>query len=147
MQKNKRKFFLVSVSIILFLFIYYYFRPIQTRMHIGKTVIKLDLALTDNQKIKGLGGRKSLNYDRGMLFVYPNPDYYQFWMKDMNFNLDFIWIKDNTIVDITENVPIITSGEITKIVPNVPVNKILEVKSGFVDKNGIKVGDNVVIRN
>ena len=52
----------------------------------------LDVAHTSAQQQKGLGGRASMAVDRGMLFPYSQPGSRCFWMKDMHFSLDIIWL-------------------------------------------------------
>src|SRR3990167_28355 len=62
----------------------------------GKT-IKIEVAQTPEQLAKGLGGRVSFPKDQGMLFLFGRKDFYSFWMKNMRFSLDFIWIDQNVI--------------------------------------------------
>ena len=57
--------------------------------------IKVDLALNLKTQEQGLSGRKSLNQDEGMLFVFENNEPHFFWMKDMNFPIDMIWISND----------------------------------------------------
>jgi uncharacterized membrane protein (UPF0127 family) len=85
----------------------------------------------------------------GMLFVFSTSQVRTFWMKDMNFPLDFIWINQNQVVKIDENVP----APINKLDPpqvilsDKPVNQVLEVNAGFVSKNHISIGDKVVLNS
>ncbi|MBU4141500.1 DUF192 domain-containing protein, partial [Patescibacteria group bacterium] len=60
---------------------------------IGGKIIKVEIADMPEKQAKGLSGRKFLAENHGMLFVFTSPDHYSFWMKDMNFSLDFIWIS------------------------------------------------------
>ena len=71
---------------------------------IAGTKFKVDLALTPNAREQGLSGRKELKKNEGMLFVFNNMGKYSFWMKDMNFNIDIIWIHDaRKVVYIKQN--------------------------------------------
>ena len=82
-----------------------------------------------------------------MLFIFADKQVRQFWMKDMHFPLDMIWIDGDTIVDISENVPPPGAGEEPVIVyPKAPVDKVLEVNAGEVEKYGLKSGQRVVIQ-
>ena len=54
--------------------------------------IKAEIADTEASREQGLSGRASLPKDSGMLFVFPNAGVYGFWMKDMRFPLDMVWI-------------------------------------------------------
>lgn len=100
----------------------------------------------DNQEeqAKGLSGRDSIGSD-GMLFIFPSSSIAKFWMIDMQFDLDFIWINDGKVVEITPNVPKpepgMLSSELPTYQPSVPVNAMLEVNAGFAAQQGIQVGD------
>ncbi len=134
----------VSICFVIFSIWFYSKHPLSTTITIKQTEFIVDLAITPQEKTKGLSFRKNLPSKHGMLFVYENKDKYPFWMKDMHFPLDFIWIDGNTVVDITKNVPPanLTSMQIVK--PIEPVNKILEINAGEIDKYNIQVGDTVL---
>jgi hypothetical protein len=109
---------------------------------IAGVVLKVDLALTSLTQEQGLSGRVGLKKDEGMLFVFDHVDKYPFWMKDMNFPIDIIWIgEDLKVVYIKKNASpksypeTFVSGEDAKYV--------LEVMSSFSEKNNLKVGDKV----
>jgi uncharacterized protein len=75
------------------------------RLEVGGSTIHLEVAESLAERERGLGGRSCMKTDQGMLFVFENPDTYCFWMKDMNYPLDMIWLgKDKKIVDIIANV-------------------------------------------
>ena len=62
----------------------------------------MDVALTPAARARGLSGRESLASMTGMLFVFETGRASAFWMKDMLFSLDFVWIgEDCTVVDTT----------------------------------------------
>ncbi|MDO8618557.1 MAG: DUF192 domain-containing protein [Candidatus Daviesbacteria bacterium] len=120
-----------------------------TSIKINDQEFKVEIADNADSRRKGLSGRESLATDSGVLFVYQTPDKYIFWMKGVRFPLDFIWINGSKVVDIIKNVPASdpnTSDDILpRYGPNQPVDKILEVNSGFVDKYNINIGDQVSI--
>ena len=104
--------------------------------------IRVDLALTPIEQEKGLSGRGSLGAGEGVLFVFDHPDKYLFWMKDMNFSIDIIWIgEDQKIVYIKKDARPESYPEIYK--PNDNAKYILEVTSGFAEKNNLQVGNEV----
>jgi uncharacterized membrane protein (UPF0127 family) len=113
--------------------------------------VKLDLDISDNpfSITKGLSGRKSMSENSGMLFIFPRPAFQVFWMKDMNFPLDMIWISGNKVLRIDENIPTPkdTGGVPKKIPSQVLVDKVLEVNAGFSRKNNIHPGDEIVLFN
>jgi hypothetical protein len=104
--------------------------------------IKVDLALTSAEQEQGLSGRLNLNDNEGMLFIFPRSGNYPFWMKDMNFPIDMIWIGENLQVvyikkDARPELYPETYG------PERDAKYVLEVVSGFSDKNSLKEGERV----
>lgn len=110
-------------------------------LKISQCIFEIEEAKTDQQKAKGLSGRDKLNKKTGMLFIFHDPGIYTFWMNEMKFNLDFVWILDNKVVDIDENVPPFEGDDITRFSPTSVVDKILEINAGEVGACGIKIGD------
>jgi uncharacterized membrane protein (UPF0127 family) len=107
--------------------------------------ITVELANTPEMQTRGLSGRWFLGKNRGMLFVFNDYSRRSFWMKDMNFPLDIIWIRNGIIIDLSKNLP--PEGEKPAKIyqPIDPVNDVLEVQAGFADQNGLKIGDKVEI--
>ena len=104
------------------------------------------------ERSRGLSGREPLPEDGGMLFVYQEPLVPGFWMRQMRFPLDFVWIgEDCEVVDVTPDVPAPGSGtpdsELTVYRPGTPVLYNLEVNAGTAERHGIEVGDPVRFRN
>lgn len=118
-----------------------------TPLTIGTTNVNVEIANTPELRKQGLSGRSSLATDSGMLFVYASPSAYTFWMKGMKFPLDLIWIKSGKVVDIITNAPVpdpkASDDSLPRFLSNQPVDTVLEVNSGFVQKNGIVTGDSV----
>ncbi len=109
---------------------------------IARQMIKVDLALTETQQEQGLSGRKSLADDAGMLFIFPQPSKYFFWMKDMNFPIDMIWFDENfKVIYIKKDA--LPSSYPKSFGPNVDNRYVLEVSANFSEKNNLKVGDKV----
>ncbi|MDP3965468.1 MAG: DUF192 domain-containing protein [bacterium] len=112
---------------------------------IGQTVIAVELATTTEAVQKGLSGRASLGSQSGMLFIFSKPDIYRFWMPDMHFPLDIIWVNDGTVVDISENVSNEFDPRAPRFyAPSKPVRYVLEVNAGFAADKNIQIGDPVV---
>ena len=113
-----------------------------TKIKVGNTAVKVMVRDTVEGRSQGLSGVEKLKEDEGRLFVFPVLSKYSFWMKGMKFDLDFVWIKDNKVVEITEGVKASREGEaVVRVQPEMGVNRVLEVNSGFVKENEIKVGD------
>lgn len=120
------------------------FRPRLTEVRVGNVTMQVDIADTIGKQHKGLSGRESLPADQGMYFPMGQPAIYTFWMKDMQFPLDIIWIRDGHVVDITENVPYPVGGQQSvSVQPKEPADAVLEVNTDFTEKYGVKVGDTV----
>jgi len=127
---------------VVLLFSYkYFFSPKQPHLKIAGHKINLEVAKTEADKAQGLSNRAPLPPDTGMLFVYDQPQISAFWMKDMNFALDFIWINNDQVVELTENVQPEDYQPPKSFQPQVPVTSVLEVNSGTVKNLGLQVGD------
>ena len=104
--------------------------------------IKVELAITPAQQEQGLSGRNELKENEGMLFAFPQPGKYYFWMKDMNFPIDMIWIgKDMRIIYIKKDARPESYPETYG--PGKDAKYILEVVSGFSEKNNLKEDNKV----
>lgn len=106
-------------------------------LKINEIDLYVELADTPEKRAQGLSGRKELNHDRGILFVFDKSDAYSFWMKDMNFPIDIIWIgEDLKIADITRNVNPESYPKTFQ--PKKSAKYVLEVNAGWSLKNGIQ---------
>ena len=105
--------------------------------------IMLDVEIADDsEKIKqGLMFREMLPENQGMLFIFDEERKYQFWMMNMKFNLDIIWLNaDGKVVHIVEDAePCIDAAHTSQCTfsPDEPARYVLEVNSGFVQRYGI----------
>ena len=110
----------------------------------------VEIASTMLQQSRGLSFRPSLGANNGMLFIFSTGALQTFWMKDMNFPLDMIWISGTTVVGFAQNVPAPAAGAQLWQLPiySSPngTDKVLEVNAGTVAKYNIRVGDTVTIR-
>ncbi len=119
------------------------------QLDINSKILNVELAVTDKQKQQGLSNRSKLNDDAGMLFDFTKDanNTPGFWMKEMNFNLDLIWIKDNVIISINQNVaaPDIKTplNQLPVFYPPSEIDYVLEVNGNWSQKNNVRVGDKV----
>ncbi len=108
--------------------------------------VRVSVAATEATRERGLSGRESLKADEGMLFVFGGTDTYAFWMKDMRFPIDILWIRNGQLVDITTDAAIPVAGqELPLYFPRVPVDHVLEVSAGFARAHGLRTGMPVAI--
>lgn len=120
--------------------------PVETtikQVRIGGRVIDVDLADTPALQQQGLSGVERLDEGTGMLFVFEETAPRPFWMKDMNFPIDIIWIDENfNIVYIKNNAT--PESYLEVFTPETHARYVLEVAAGFAVENDIKVGDGVL---
>ena len=114
-------------------------------IQVGAQNLKVEVVNSREKIQKGLGGRKSMPENSGMLFNFGREISPAFWMKGMEFNLDFIWINKNKIVGITNDVPApkIDDDRLPNYYPPSAVDSVLEVNAGWSARHNIKVGDEV----
>ncbi|MDH4330778.1 MAG: DUF192 domain-containing protein [Candidatus Moranbacteria bacterium] len=111
------------------------------RVVIDEAVFRVE-TVSDEQKLqKGLGKRKWMCSNCGMIFRFQESKKHAFWMKDMRFPLDIIWISDGKIVWIEKNVSHENQQKIYN--PFVDTDSVLELRSGSCDEHEIEVGDYV----
>ena len=148
MPKKKSKIILLLILLLVAIVvavILLYPRPNKI-LNLNGQKISLELAVTPEQQTQGLSSRPSLCPTCGMLFVFGTPQNTKFWMKDMNFPLDLIWLNNNKIVQLDKN--LLPEGAMPKdFYPSRQlITDVLEVNGGFIDKYRLKVGDDLDIR-
>lgn len=109
-----------------------------------------EVADTPEKREIGLGGREDIRETEAMLFMFPDENIIpSFWMKNMKFAIDIIWINDNKIAGCEKNVqpPLTEQNEMILPLykPRTKIDLVLETAPGFCDRYGIKVGDIVKI--
>jgi uncharacterized membrane protein (UPF0127 family) len=112
-------------------------------LYIGSQRFSVEVAASLDQQMQGLSNRKFLEPTAGMLFVYKDLVSPGFWMKDMNFSIDIIWVKDNTVVGWTVAHPELIGKELPIYYPPEPINRVFEVNAGTVEKIDLKIGDTI----
>lgn len=76
------------------------------KIEIGDKIYNVEVAKTDEEKIKGLQGRTSLGSDEGMLFIYEEPGNIAFWMKDTEIPLDIVFMdEDGEVISVKQGQP------------------------------------------
>ena len=113
---------------------------------IGSNIFYADVADTDMLRAKGLMGRTHLEENEGMIFLFDTPSSSSFWMKGMKISLDIIWIANNRVAGVSENLSPDTSFMPRLYYPPAPVDRVFEAKAGAVAARGIHTGDIVTIK-
>lgn len=125
---------------------------VQTNNNTGSVTIKdqtfsVQVADTDEKRQIGLSETQKLEENEGMLFLFDSANTYSFWMKNMNFPIDIIYINDNKIIKIFKNVPVENGNIPTIYTPDKPANRVLEINAGLSEKYNFQEGDQVKIEN
>lgn len=118
---------------------------------IGAVAFDLEIAFTPEARTQGLSDREFLPENTGMLFVFEEVRTPTFWMYNMRFDLDFVWIgEDCTVRYIHHNVPRPsegqTRGDLPHYSPKANVLYNLEINDGLAERHGIEIGDKVKFR-
>lgn len=111
--------------------------------------VDVEIAQSDEERAKGLSFRENLKQYSGLLFDFKSANKQPvFWMKDMLFPIDIIWIKNSKIVKINANAQPEKPDTLEKNyklykAPTV-IDYVLEVNANWCDQNGVSVGDEVI---
>ena len=117
----------------------------QREITVGDAMLLVEVAETPEEREAGLSNYESLAEGAGMLFVFDYEERHAFWMKDMNFPIDIVWINaDKEVAHITEHLTPDTYPEL--FTPPTPVRYVLEVPAGYA-RERITIGDTMTIGN
>ncbi len=103
-------------------------------------MVNLELAETPEEIANGLMFRPSLPENRGMLFLFDEPRYPAFWMKNMLIPLDLVYLDGSgTIVDIIANVQPCAAEPCPNYPPSSPALAVLEIVAGGAAAHSLEV--------
>jgi uncharacterized membrane protein (UPF0127 family) len=106
----------------------------------GTVSLKAEVAVSDDERARGLMQRKDLPEGEGMLFVFDRDEILSFWMKDTLIPLSIAFIShDGRILEIRNMQP----GDLTPVRSSRSVRYALEVPQGWFGRSGIREGDRV----
>lgn len=111
--------------------------------------IEIEIAGTTETIRLGLSYRESLCRKCGLYFVFPGEDIRSFWMRQMRFPIDIIWINHGRVVGVVANAqprPGVPESRLESFKSPIPVRNVLEVPAGFAAKHGIEPGTKVSVR-
>jgi|GEM_PF-6165527 len=121
----------------------------QVRANIGKKTYTLWVADDFRKTYRGLSSLDKMESDAGMLFILREEADHEFCMVDMNFPLDLVFLKGDTVVGLIENAPPtekkrpdLGSEEVFSI--GAPSDRVIELNAGEIRENKIKIGDNLI---
>lgn len=137
------KYVFIGASVLILTYVFWgsYGTQQKNEVTVGNVSYKVIHADTDELRTKGLSGRTSLESGTVMLFSFPTPGVYGFWMKDMLFPIDILWTNEagNAVQHIERNLSPDTYPK--AFYPPGPSKYVLEIAAdGFKD---IQIGDRV----
>lgn len=104
--------------------------------------VHVEIAADDPTRQQGLMYRDQLPESNGMIFMFPQPGQYPFWMKDTLIPLDMIWIDEQRrIVHVKTAVPPCHGDPCPSYPPQAVAKYVLEVAAGVAPKHKLKAGD------
>ncbi len=109
-----------------------------------KTTFTVEIALTDEEQIRGLQGRDSLQPGSGMLFLYPEATPQAFWMKDVLMPLDIVFADgQGRITEVLEQLPPCLGpvAHCPSYRSRSPARYVLEISAGQASARGLRLGD------
>ncbi|MCZ6595765.1 MAG: DUF192 domain-containing protein [Bacteroidetes bacterium] len=102
-------------------------------------ILDIEFATTEYETQTGLMYRRSMQNDRGMLFVFENEIRRSFYMKNTEFALDIIFVNsDHEIVSIQKNAKPFDKSSLPS---DAPAKYVLEINAGLSDQWGLEAGD------
>ncbi len=107
--------------------------------------IHLELAISPTQQYQGLSDRDSLCQQCGMLFPFTKTEPTVFVMRRMNFPLDIVWIKNNEVVGVSENIAPEHTPPYTPYPSPEAVDMVLELNAGMSNYYNLRTGEKVIL--
>ncbi len=123
------------------------FYPVSTKTEqlvLGGKVFTVEIADTAPLREKGLSGHLPLLENQGMLFVFDTSGDYGFWMKDMTFPIDIIWLDSDTHITHIES-SVWPYSYPTVYHSSIPSRYVLELSAGQAESLNLKIGDSAKI--
>ena len=146
-QKNKKnKYYLAGIFLCIVVVASIGITKVHSRdtnivLKINGHNISVDVADTSQKQERGLGGRESICAQCGMIFLFDTLEQHKFWMKDMRFDIDIVWLDGDSVVHISKNVS--HENQFLIITVPQPTNRVLELPAGQSDIFGLKVGQQI----
>ena len=118
------------------------------RLQAGDQTIQVEVVTEPASIELGLSGRSEIG-QQGMLFIFQRQLVPSFWMKEMQFDLDLVWIDGSQVIGITDRVPAPSPetplDQLPLYRPPAPVSAVLEVPAGDAARFGLQVGTELFV--
>jgi len=137
-----KKFLIFLILIICILVIIYMPYKKTTTLRYGDFVFETEVRDTIKGRRIGLMSYNTLEKNQAMLFVFKKSDYYGFWMKNMKFPIDIIWLDEEyKIVDIRNDISPCETEECTIYKPGKKAKYVLEIYSNLTNELNMSTGN------
>ncbi len=154
MKKTVVIIFILAILVILLALAALYLRPLGNStpkkiLSVGSQTFDVEIADSTSSRTQGLSGRDSLGEKEGLLFIFPSAGNYGFWMKDMNFPIDIVWLNGGRVAGFSENLQPEPGKSVFALpiyYPPANVDMVLEINAGAVAKYGLQAGDTVILQ-
>lgn len=148
-SKTYRIILIILALITFFVYVTHFFdkKPSTTEITVGTTTIYAQIANTEHKRSMGLSFTEKLGDNSGMVFIFDETGKKHFWMRDMYFDIDIIWLDESKhVLGFFENVSKDsynkTKPELSKVYHSPENTKyVLEVNAGTIERLKIKTGD------
>jgi hypothetical protein len=117
----------------------------QASLKIGDRELTVETVRSPWDLYRGLSGREDLPDDSGMLFVLPYRGIHPFWMKDMKFAIDIVWLDGGQVVEVATLSAPTSTAYVPRHDPIHQADRVLEVKAGMAQELGLKQGFRLVL--
>lgn len=110
-------------------------------LKVNQKSFRYETADNENSRSLGLGDRPCIRSDQAMLFVFDKDDMtnHCFWMKDMRFSIDIVWLDNSKkVVGVAKGIS--PQSYPKEYCPELPTRYVLEFKNQTADKLGIAKG-------
>lgn len=145
-----KKWHLIILAIIvvsfIFLKLYDWLYWPHSEIVINERKLTVLVADTPTHWAKGWSGKNDMGNYQGMLFKFADKRQHVMVMRDMEFPLDIVWLDGNVVIDMAPGLAPEKGkqdGDLTRYGARLPSTAVLELPAGFLEANGLKIGDNV----
>lgn len=103
--------------------------------------VHVEIMIAPEQLRRGLQGHRPLDANEGMLFVLPAPEVARFWMRDMSFAIDILFLNaDGRVDSLAASAPPCSGEPCATYQSQAEVTHVLEVPAGFAKRHGVAPG-------
>ena len=109
-----------------------------------KHYLKVEVANTPSQHVRGLMFRNKLGEDEGMLFKFRSPQNLKFWGVNTYIPLAVAFVSPNRVI---KKISYISPCNSTVVCSEADCDIAIEANYDFFTKNNVKVGDKIEVIN